>query len=419
MKSFYALVFVFGLAAANGLYGQKVLRTAPLTKAQSEFMKAEMKADFDFWKEPTTNGRADFRVAPEILDDTINKLKSQGIETTVFIEDVGKAIDESQSEERKGQRIASAAPKAALNWDDYYPYDEIIRWIKEVATNNPDLGITEDYGSSYEGRTLTLLKLTERARVNAPIVWIEAGIHAREWIAPAVATYMINELVLNKDGYTAKYFDNLKIYFIPSANPDGYEYSRIPGNATRMWRKTRSQFAPVCVGADPNRNFGFHWDEGGAADVSCSSTYHGIAEWSEPEVAAIRDYHRDVFGQPPFFAQAIHSYGQTYLYPYCYKANVTQPNSDDVIDLATRTVAAIGAVHGMTYTVQSGYELYEHSGTGVDWYAAEGATYSYVSEVRDEGQYGFILPPDQIIPTGEEIWAGLQVMLDQVMADNP
>ena len=26
-------------------------------------------------------------------------------------------------------------------------------------------------------------------------------------------------------------------------------------------------------------------------------------------------------------------------------------------------------------------------------------------ELRDTGNYGFILPPDQIIPTGEEVWA--------------
>ena len=30
---------------------------------------------------------------------------------------------------------------------------------------------------------------------------------------------------------------------------------------------------------------------------------------------------------------------------------------------------------------------------------------SYAMELRDTGNYGFILPPDQIIPTGEEVWA--------------
>ena len=30
-----------------------------------------------------------------------------------------------------------------------------------------------------------------------PAVWIDAGIHAREWIAPATATWIIKELVEN------------------------------------------------------------------------------------------------------------------------------------------------------------------------------------------------------------------------------
>merc|ERR1712059_76485 len=34
-----------------------------------------------------------------------------------------------------------------------------------------------------------------------------------------------------------------------------------------------------------------------------------------------------------------------------------------------------------------------------------GIPYSYGIELRDTGMYGFLLPPDQIIPTGEETWA--------------
>ena len=37
-----------------------------------------------------------------------------------------------------------------------------------------------------------------KAGSGAPHVFIEAGIHAREWISPAMATYLIDSL-LNKD----------------------------------------------------------------------------------------------------------------------------------------------------------------------------------------------------------------------------
>ena len=51
-----------------------------------------------------------------------------------------------------------------------------------------------------------------------------ADIHAREWIANAVATYQIKELLEN-DAVDSTYLDNLNIYILPMANPDGYEYS--------------------------------------------------------------------------------------------------------------------------------------------------------------------------------------------------
>ena len=42
----------------------------------------------------------------------------------------------------------------------------------------------------------------------------------------------------------------------------------------------------------------------------------------------------------------------------------------------------------------------------MDWTLGElGIPYSYGMELRDTGAHGFLLPPEQIIPTGEEVWA--------------
>lgn len=38
-------------------------------------------------------------------------------------------------------------------------------------------------------------------------------------------------------------------------------------------------------------------------------------------------------------------------------------------------------------------------------------TYTY--ELRDTGRYGFILPPEQIIPTGEEILDSLVTIIQE------
>ena len=53
--------------------------------------------------------------------------------------------------------------------------------------------------------------------------------------------------------------------------------------------------------------------------------------------------------------------------------------------------------------------MYEVSGVTVDYTFGElGIPYSYTVELRGGeggGLQGFILPPDQIIPSGEEVWA--------------
>ena len=62
-----------------------------------------------------------------------------------------------------------------------------------------------------------------------------SGIHAREWISPAVVTYMMRELTENITGQQ-ELVDGLDWYIVPVVNPDGYAYS---WSDDRLWRKTR------------------------------------------------------------------------------------------------------------------------------------------------------------------------------------
>ena len=79
--------------------------------------------------------------------------------------------------------------------------------------------------------------LTDRGECGSkPAVWIDGGIHAREWVSPAATTWMLKELVEN-DAAHPDLLENLDWFILPSANPDGYDWSR---NHNRMWRKTRS-----------------------------------------------------------------------------------------------------------------------------------------------------------------------------------
>lgn len=50
----------------------------------------------------------------------------------------------------------------------------------------------------------------------------------------------------------------------------------------------------------------------------------------------------------------------------------------------------------------------ETDGSSVDFtYRQLGIPFSFGVELRDNGRYGTLLPPDQILPNCEESWAGV------------
>ena len=53
-----------------------------------------------------------------------------------------------------------------------------------------------------------------------PILWIDGGIHAREWISPAAVLYVMEQLLVNGRSYN-HILDNYNVYILPSVNPDG------------------------------------------------------------------------------------------------------------------------------------------------------------------------------------------------------
>jgi len=74
------------------------------------------------------------------------------------------------------------------------------------------------------------------------------------------------------------------------------------------------------------------------------------------------------------------------------------------------------AVHGVTYTYgQSREILYPSSGTSKDWVLDDfQVPLSWTWELRDTGEYGFILPPEQIVPTYQEVMAGLGALVKYI-----
>ena len=79
---------------------------------------------------------------------------------------------------------------------------------------------------------------------------------------------------------------------------------------------------------------------------------------------------------------------------------------------------AIFQQSGSIYESEAGSKPGRLSGCADDWMSSKAKMIGYAIELRDTGDTGFLLPPDQIIPVGEEIWAAMEYFIEYVLSHN-
>ncbi|XP_070813918.1 carboxypeptidase O [Chaetodon trifascialis] len=290
----------------------------------------------------------------------------------------------------------------------YHPMPEIHSWMARMARAHPDVVTIVDYGQTYEKRTISLLKIGVNTGAKKKAIWMDCGIHAREWIAPAFCQYFVRQILRSykTDPKMAEMMKNMDFYVTPVLNIDGYIHTW-KSDTTRLWRKNMSPGPPdcECAGTDLNRNFDANWATVGISFDCCSDTYCGTRPLSEPEAQAVTYFvgsRKDEF----LCFLTIHSYGKLLLIPYG-NPNFTAPNYDELMEVGLAAADEIKKVHGMEYTVgTSPAVLYANSGSSRDWARLQGIPYAYTFELRDDDKFGFELPEDQIQPTCEEAYSG-------------
>ncbi|XP_049813582.1 carboxypeptidase B-like [Schistocerca nitens] len=281
--------------------------------------------------------------------------------------------------------------ESRISFTEYHRYDEIRQYLSDLASNYPSLVTVQSIGQTYEGRPIDMIQVSSGTG-SAPVILVDAGIHAREWIAPAAALYVIQQLVDNAT--QSALADSIDWHIIPVLNPDGYEYTF---TTERLWRKTRSPTSAECVGVDANRNFDFHWMEVGASDSPCATTYAGAEVFSEPETRALRDYILANADRIKLYL-TFHSYGPLILYPWGY---TTEPPEDwETLEALGRLANAAQVAAGApNYTVGTfAGAMYPAAGTSVDWAkAVGGVSLSYTLELPGGGDAGFDPPASDIV----------------------
>ncbi|OXA47374.1 carboxypeptidase B isoform X1 [Folsomia candida] len=362
-------------------------------------------------EDPNRNGPTDVMICPEQANNVKNLLSTFGIPFTVQSENYQQNIVSHENE----NNLILAESGGNMNWIAYQRFATIQSWMDSMASKYPKIVTLETYGSSSEKRPMRVIKISATGNDGSkPIVWLDGGIHAREWISVATVTYMANEIINRAvSGDRNDLINKVDWYIVPNMNPDGYEYTF---TNDRLWRKTRSKAVnSTCYGVDPNRNWDFKWGGKGTSNDSCEITYRGPRPASEPEVASSQKYILSIKNRIKLFL-TFHSYSQLLLLPWSYD-NVLIPDKSDLEKVAKQGAQALEAVNGTKYIVGPTPQiLYSAAGTSNDWVkGVANIKFAYTYELRDTGKDRFLLPPNQIIPSGKETFVGVTAMVQGVM----
>lgn len=354
---------------------------------------------YSFWESPVQTGmKVNVMVPPHKFAD-FEELGSQlQLNMKLKIENVQQLINNENPPRSK---------RNGFGWDSYHTLDEMYEWIDGMVAQYSDILSVETVGQSYEGREVRAVKLSHKA--GNPGIFLESNIHAREWITSATTTWILNELLTSTTPEVQEIAKNYDWYILPVTNPDGLNYTK---ETDRMWRKTRYPHNILCYGVDMNRNFPYHWMDGGSSSNPCTETYAGPEPASEVETRIIMQYFEKLKDQIHFYL-SFHSYSQLILVPFGYQNAPKVDNYYDWMEMAEAAAIALYKRHGTQYEFGNTADvLYIASGSTRDWaHGAHNVPIAASYEFRDTGNYGFLLPADQIVPNSEEVLDSLVAFL--------
>jgi len=125
-----------------------------------------------------------------------------------------------------------------VRYDRFYTYAELTETLEAWATEFPGLLQLESIGSSYEGREIPLVTVTNfdtGPPAEKPAVFLHAQIHAVEFTGTTAALDLIDRLLhgYGKEARVTHALDTRTFYVVPRTNPDGPEAALSDGRFRR------------------------------------------------------------------------------------------------------------------------------------------------------------------------------------------
>ncbi|MBB6122003.1 M14 family metallopeptidase [Nocardiopsis algeriensis] len=302
-------------------------------------------------------------------------------------------------------REASAVTALASPDPGYTDHAELLDIVEEVVTEHSGIARSTVIGTSYEGRDIVAVKISDNAATDEdqPEVLFVHAQHAREHLTVEMAVHLMHMLTdgYGEDARITELVDSREIWILPNVNPDGSEYD-MAGGTWRNWRKNRQPNAGSrSVGTDLNRNWDYRWGCcNGSSGSPSSATYRGSAPESAPEVRVIADFVRSrVVGGEQQITSAVdfHTYSELVLWPFGYTYGEVVPGmTREEYDTHEALGTYIAQANG--YTPQQSSDLYITDGSIGDWLWGDQRIVNFTFEMypRNARQGGFY-PPSSVI----------------------
>ncbi|MEW2465518.1 M14 family zinc carboxypeptidase [Streptomyces sp. NPDC046994] len=328
----------------------KVFR-ADVTQKQIPLLLEAGQDSHELGEQVAGNGRSTVEVY--LTDRQADRLEEQGVSLT---EHTFSATSEARVEGAAQGVFRPYSGKGGIA-------EEIVR----TGQAHPGLTKVESIGKTINGQDILALKLTKDAKKSKdgskPSVLYVSNQHAREWITPEATRRLMHYYLdhYTKDKRIRKIVDSTELWFVVSANPDGYDYT-FKDSDTRLWRKNLRDVNGDGVistgdGVDLNRNFAYKWgyDDEGSSPNPTSETYRGATPGSEPETSAL-----DRFEKRIGFTYGINYHSAAELLLYGVGWQVATPTPDDVLYKSLAGTPDNPAIPG--YRSQVSSELYTTNG---------------------------------------------------------
>lgn len=289
----------------------------------------------------------------------------------------------------------------------------ITAFLSYQVFKHPQLAELVNLGVSYNQNIIQGLKLGKKNKKTgqkpSKEIVIVAGAHGREWLTTSTALYLISAFLED-----SSLLSTFSVLIVPVLNPDGYAYTWTRDRFSRKNRAptpSKDWLGRPCYGIDVSRNFPTHF-KAGTAD-GCSPTYAGSEPLATEESKALSDYLLKENHEIVAYFD-LHSYGQLLLYPWlsCTPSSGNMPDEEDLSEASIGAVRAARSIHNKLYRPGRGCQtMYNQDGSSVDFtYERIGVKWSFEIELRDQGSWGFLIPPSQIRETGEEAWAMIRYL---------